>query len=146
MLRDYQIQTLFKYAQEIEDSLKAKAPNFTGDLRNSIKFEVNNDATGFSIFMNDYGKFVDEGVNGTEVSRGSSFSFGTKRPPIASVSSFAKSIGANPDALATSIWKKGIRPTHFIQESIDSVIVDRLADELAESFWEDYYKENNEEK
>lgn len=96
-----------------------------GTLRRSITYEQQEGADGdIDFFMADYGKFVDDGVNGTSTSRGSQFSFkGNWKGTAFYIKPWATSKGISPFAVAKSIQKKGIKPRPFF----NSVIEQRVA-------------------
>jgi tRNA uridine 5-carbamoylmethylation protein Kti12 len=121
-------QTLQQFANELVQELKQNAPKNTGALSNSIKTIVTDDS--LTIEMAGYADFVNKGINGKENNRGSIYSFRNKKPPISSISSYAKSIGANPYALQKSIYKNGIKPSLFIDNTITDKKIDELADKL----------------
>jgi len=97
-----------------------------GTLKRSIIYEQDKTPDAdISFFMADYGKFVDEGVNGINQSRGSQFSF--RQTSIKGVAyhikGWASSKGIqNPWGVATNIVKEGIKPRPFF----DSVIQSRI--------------------
>lgn len=99
---------------------------YKGTLKRSISYEQGKDVDGdIEFFMADYGKFVDQGVNGTQVTRGSKFNF--RQTSIKGVAyhikPWATSKGIqNPWGVATNIVKKGIKPRPFF----DSVIQSRI--------------------
>jgi len=121
-------QTLQQFANELVQELKQNAPKNTGALSNSIKTIVTDDS--LTIEMAGYADFVNKGINGKENNRGSIYSFRNKKPPISSISSYAKSIGANPYALQKNIYKNGIKPSLFIDNTITDKKIDELADKL----------------
>ena len=99
---------------------------YKGTLKRSIFYEQDNTTDGdIEFFMADYGKFVDQGVNGINQARGSQFSF--RQTSIKGVAyhikPWADSKGIqNPWGVATNIVKKGIKPRPFF----DSVIQSRV--------------------
>lgn len=97
---------------------------FQKNLYDSIGLNQDDTLDGNITFkMTDYGKFLDEGVNGTENLFGSQFSFqGNWRGTGAAIQDWATSKGLNPWATAKSIQKKGIEPRKFF----NSVIEERL--------------------
>lgn len=133
------------YIDTITETLKQNTPVNTGKLKGSVTTNVRPSKDGATIEfeMLKYGEFLDKGVNGIEVSHGSPYSF-KKRPPAGAFKSYAGSIGGG-FAIATSIYKKGIRPRNFIQPVIDNKI-QGLADIIAEGIWEDFFNENNKNK
>jgi len=135
-------KTLERYATLIEDTLKGEAPSFSGALKESIKsqIEFNDQGTAnVSVYMADYGNYINEGVNGTMLSRGSRFSYRDKMPPVSALQAWANAKGINPWALRYSIYTKGIKQNPFIQRSFDDGTLDRMAADIAESVWTDFY-------
>jgi hypothetical protein len=135
-------KTLEKYAALVEESLKEQAPSFSGSLRDSIKSEIEFNEAGtanVSVYMADYGNYINEGVNGTLLSRGSRFSYKDKMPPISALQGWAKAKGINPWALRYSIYTKGIKKNPFVERSFEDGTLDRMATDIAESVWTDFY-------
>lgn len=93
-----------------------------GTLRRSISYEQEDTLDGnIEIFMADYGKFIDEGVNGTVQNRGSKFQFsGNYKGTAYALTAWATAKGLNRFAVARSIQKKGIRPRRFFNDVIAS--------------------------
>ena len=140
-------RTLQEYSDYFEQTLKDNAPVNTGKLAESINSEVAFDENGnvdLDITMNEYGLFINAGVNGVTVSRGSIYSYRDKKPPISALKGWAESKNINVYALQNSIYNKGIRAQPFIDESINDANVRRMADDLANNLWNDYSDlENN---
>ena len=70
--------------------------NDTKKLYNSIKGEVSvikNNAFSLSFFMEDYGKFQDKGVSGTEKKYDTPYSYKSKMPPVEPLAKWAKRKG-----------------------------------------------------
>ena len=119
---------------------------WSGKLLESINGSVEFDDGEWNFFldMEEYGEFIDEGVNGTEKSWGSRFSYTTKKPPINKIKSWASSKGLNPWAVQQSIFKKGIKPVKFFENVLDkelSKMVDYLAEASATSLLNDFGEE-----
>lgn len=134
-------KTLQMYSDLFEKTLKDNAPSHSGDLINSIKSEVSFTEQGnvdLEVSMLQYGSFIDEGVNGISINRGSRFSFTNKRPPLSSLENWAKSKGINKYALQQSLFIKGIKPQKFIEKSVDDNLIRRMADDIAQSVWTDF--------
>jgi hypothetical protein len=95
-------------------------------LLNSIRFEQDGTLDGEIEFkMTEYGKFIDEGVNGTSTSVGSQFSFrGKWKGTAEAIKPWADSKGINPYAVAKSIQKEGIKPRRFFNSVIESRLPD----------------------
>jgi len=96
-------------AESIEDVLEVKRAELIAELRQSLQ-DVNRVSTGalqssidvnytktdngylFALIMDDYWKYVDEGVNGTMVKHGSTFSYkrNGKKIPIQAMTDFVR--------------------------------------------------------
>jgi hypothetical protein len=95
-------------------------------LLNSIRFQQDDSLDGEIDFkMTEYGKFIDEGVNGTSNSVGSQFTFrGNWKGTALAIKPWADSKGINPYAVAKSIQKSGIKPRRFFNSVIESRLPD----------------------
>jgi hypothetical protein len=124
------------------ERLNNTAPKNTGALANSLEptIEITEDGISIGIDALNYAKFQDMGVNGTEVTYNSPFTF-SKKPSIDGLKGFATQIGVSPFALSNSIFKKGIRPTFFATNNIDSE-VGNLGDAVIDGMWEDFFEDN----
>lgn len=113
--------TLSTYIDRLENELKSAAPRQTGALADSIQATIDFEKGGFTVNveMLDYGLFQDQGVNGTEKRWGSPYSFKSKTPPANAFNAPTLSAGF---AIARSIFKEGIKPTHFIDRTIDKYL------------------------
>jgi hypothetical protein len=140
-----QTQSLNNFIGSYIDKLKATAPKNTGTLSNSFTGEFSVANGGFEVGIDAvaYAKFVDAGVNGTEVNRGSIFSFSNKMVPIASVQNIADSIGVSPYAIAKSIQRNGIKPSLFGTNTVETE-VNNLGDDMAKATWDDFQTDNKE--
>jgi hypothetical protein len=106
---------------EMQNRLKGDGKIATGHLSESIEYTLGqNKQTGITLafVMEDYGKFVDKGVNGVERRRGSPYSFkkltvGGKMLQQIGRWKKLKGIKASEWAIAKNIKKKGIAPTQF---------------------------------
>lgn len=135
-------KTLEKYASLLEETLKSEAPSFSGSLANSITGKIEFDAAGTAnvgIYMAEHGDYINEGVNGTILNRGSRFSYKDKMPPISALQAWANAKGINPWALRYSIYTKGIKRNPFIERSFSDGTLDKMANDIAESIWTDFY-------
>lgn len=135
-------QSIQAYINAMVEDIKSEAPNNTGALRNSIKSDIkfNNDGYEVGIEMLNYGEFQDKGVNGTERSWGSPYSF-RKQIPSSSFSGYSNSISGQ-FAIARSVMKKGIRPKNFIEPNIDPKL-DGLANLTADEIWNELVKKHS---
>ena len=113
--------TIQTYITRFESALKAAAPKQSGALSNSIEATIDFEKGGFkvNVAMLDYGVYQDQGVNGTVTKWGSPYSFKDKAPP---ANAFGAPTLSQGFAIARSIFKKGIKPTHFIDETIDKYL------------------------
>ena len=119
-------KSIREVAKDYEKHLKSLVPTESGSLKNSIKAIVKED--GLIAEALSYIDFVDKGVNGTENNRGSIYSYTSKRPPIDAL----RSISDNPYAMATSIYKKGIKPQLFLEKAEESIDLDRIIEGYGE--------------
>lgn len=113
-----------------------------------------------TVVAEDYWKYINYGVNGTEVSRGSSMSFTSKGPPRAAMLQYIKDKAITELAYTTregqrivkplndeksrngaayvfsqSVKRKGIRKTPFIDDAFSDEEVDRLT-KLLSDIWQ----------
>ncbi len=145
------------YIDAMVEEIKADAPVSSGDLRNSIQSDIVLDENGYivNILMNEYGEFQDKGVNGTEISWGSPFSFKKMMSPslldkwivkkgIAPRGSGGEFLSRSglKFAIARSIMIKGIRPKNFIEPNIDPKL-EGLANLTAEEIWDNFVEQEN---
>jgi hypothetical protein len=138
MQKNNQLTTINKFLNSLIDYLKDNTPRNTGSLANSYRGDA--DINGVEIYGLNYFKFVEEGVNGTEKSWGSPYSFTNKMIPISAIKGFADAKGINPYALQKSIFKNGLRPRDIITSNLDGK-VDNFGDDLIESIWDDFAEE-----
>jgi len=129
------------YIDSISDDLRIAAPELSGDLKNSIEAIVVPSSSGAQIQfdMLYYGRFIDQGVNGINVSWGSPYSFRDKMPPSSAFSSYTSDL-SEQFAIAASVYRNGIRPRDFIQPVIDDKI-EGLSDLIAGTIWENFFNE-----
>ncbi len=109
--------------QEIETRLHNAGKEASGKLLSSIRYDVieRNHSIILRWFMEDYGKFVDKGVQGAESGRAgdggkSIYKFKDKMPPPKSIKSWLKLKGIPESAsflIRRSIYRFGITPTNF---------------------------------
>jgi hypothetical protein len=134
-------QQIQEYIDSIVVLLKQETPTNTGDLRNSIDAEVIPSSNGaqIEISMSYYGKFIDQGVNGIQVSWGSPYSFRDKMPPASAFSSYTSDL-SEQFAIAASVYRNGIQPRDFIQPVIDQKM-EGLGDLIAGTIWENFFNE-----
>lgn len=120
-----------------------------GALYDSISsnVEVFKNSIAVEILMEHYGKFVDQGVSGNERKFNTPFSFRDKMPPPSVFNKWIlqKKIAPRDEkgkfvkrrsmqfAIAKSIQKRGIKPTKFFSDAVESAL-SRLPDTIAEAY------------
>jgi hypothetical protein len=119
----------------IKARIEAENAIFSSDLLNSITATPDETLDGnISFKMTDYGKFIDEGVNGLQQSQGSEYSFrGNWKGTAAAIEPWATAKGLNPWAVARSIQDKGITPRRFFKSVIEARL-DDLALDLEQAY------------
>ena len=135
-------KALTKFAKDVvqqsRSRLTKQKKNATKGLYDSIGYEldVSKKGTSFSLSfeMEDYGKFIDQGVSGTEQKYNTPFAYTSKAPPPAVFSGWAKARGIKPRDKKTGkfitnkafgfiisrhIFKQGQEPTKFFTTSFE---------------------------
>jgi hypothetical protein len=94
---------------------------FSRGLIDSIGLNQDDTLDGNITFkMADYGKFLDEGVNGTSVQQGSQYSFrGNWKGTAMALTDWANAKGFNKWALAHKIQRDGLEPRRFFTSVIE---------------------------
>lgn len=120
--RDWGIETV----AAIQRAIESEGAQFSNELFNSITYVQEDTLDGDITFkMADYGRFVDEGVNGLLTTWNSPYSFrGNWAGTAAAIQDWAQAKGLNQWSLGRSIQNKGIKPRKFFK----SVIENRLPD------------------
>jgi hypothetical protein len=146
MKQDKQLKTIREFLNKFTNEIKNRMPSNTGNLKNSLQGNLVFIDSKFNISINamSYATFQDQGVNGTEISYGSPYSF-TSYPNVDALTPYANSKGINPYALATSLYRKGIKPKGFVSNYIDDD-TEELANNVTDSVWEDFYDDNKNKK
>jgi len=106
----------------IKEKIAQENAIFSSDLQNSITFTQDTTLDGdVNFIMNDYGQFVDEGVNGLAQQWGSPYSFkGNWKGTAMAVTDWAAAKGLNKWALGHSIQREGIKPRRFFKSVIET--------------------------
>jgi len=119
----------------IQRAIEAEGAQFSNELFNSISYTQDDTLDGdISFTMADYGKFVDEGVNGLLQSWGSQYQFrGNWKGTAVAIKDWAAAKGLNQWALGHSIQKEGIKPRKFFNSVIESRLPD-LATGLEQAY------------
>ena len=133
------------WAEELRNQLRKAGKDASGRLIKSIKAEAIVTAmdAGIIVYGEDYLKFVDMGVSGTEMPQpGTPYKYSKtgKMPPIREIQQWIRIKNIQPRsgmtpqglpfAIQRSIWKYGIRPTDVLQKTISSMKSNRRATEL----------------
>tara|TARA_R110000772_G_scaffold31754_3_gene78083 strand:+ start:9493 stop:9993 length:501 start_codon:yes stop_codon:yes gene_type:complete len=150
-------KALSNFGQAIVDTaranLKSSGKVSTGNLYRSLDWSIDvSKETKFTleIEMADYGEIIDKGINGTEVSHGSPFSYTNKRPPSSAFDGWSVRKGIAPRdskgkflkrkslsyIIAKSVFEKGIKPSFFFTKAFNKEF-NSLPDEVAFAYSED---------
>jgi hypothetical protein len=108
---------------------------WNGELLDSINYVQDETLDGNITFkMTEYGKFIDEGVNGLNNSVGSQYSYrGNVAGMGAALKPWADSKGLNPWAVAWTLQKEGLQPRRFFNDVI-AVRLESLAKDLEKAY------------
>ena len=150
-LRDF-AERVIKNARR---SLKRNKKNASGDLYNSLDYELNVHKNSFSLqfFMMPYGTYIDEGVSGKSKKYNTPYRFGSgnfkgqgnkwdsnikqwiKQKGIRGRDAKGRFIKADSLSflIRRSIYDKGIKPTHFFSTPFQNAYK-RLSSDLLNSF------------
>ena len=135
--------------QQSRSNLTKGDKNVNKNLYNSLDKEIEVGANSFRLafLMEDYGKFQDKGVSGTERKYNTPFSYKSKRPPLKPITDWIKnrrfqfrqkngkfmSYQSTAFLVRNSIFKKGIKPSLFFTKPFQKAF-ERLPDELVEAY------------
>jgi hypothetical protein len=135
VLQDAKRQWGIETVQAIKNALTESGSIWQGTLLDSIGLNQDDTLDGNITFkMEEYGKFIDEGVNGSETSWGSEFSFrGNWKGTGAAIKPWADSKGLNAWAVAKSIQKRGIEPRRFFKSVIETRLPN-LGEKIGEAY------------
>ena len=130
------IQILNNLIERYKTVLKENGKVASGDLLNSIKGEVrvDNNIYKFVINLNDYWKYLENGVNGTAVDNVSIHSFNGKTVNIDAIEKWITVKGIVPHSInnkvpstkqlayviSRSIARNGIKSGHYLKNSLQS--------------------------
>jgi len=142
-----ELELFKKYVIENSKSnlLKAKK-KASGRLYDSIDVEQTT-SLSLNFIMEEYGEYLDKGVNGKKKKWGAPFSYTNKMPPTKSLDKWLVLKGIAPRdkngkfinrqslkfAIAKNIYNKGIKPTLFFTKPFEKGF-DRLDNKLIEAF------------
>jgi len=135
--------------QQSRSNLTKGDKNVNKKLYNSLDNEIEVGANSFRLafLMEDYGKFQDKGVSGTEKKYNTPFSYKSKKPPLRPITDWVKnrrfqfrqkngkfmSYQSTAFLVRNSIFKKGIKPSLFFTKPFEKAF-ERLPDELVEAY------------
>ena len=130
------IQILNNLIEKYKTLLKEDNKVASGDLLNRIKGEVrvDNNIYTFVINLNDYWKYLENGVNGTAVDNGSTYSFKGKTVNTDAIEKWITVKGIVPHSInnkvpstkqlayviSRSIARNGIKGGHYLKNSLQS--------------------------
>jgi len=153
MLDQFVRDELNKFAkyviQQARTNLTKGTKNVSRDLYESLDFNIEevNGKTSLSFEMEDYGKFQDKGVSGTEKKYNTPYKYTNKMPPTRVFDKWVIRKGIAPRGtggafakrqslkflIARSIYKKGIRPSLFFTKPFEAAFK-RLPDDLVKAY------------
>lgn len=98
----------------------------TGNLINSVNYRVNEKGENWTLtlYSEDYLKFVDKGVSGTQRKYNTPYSYRTKKPPISVIKQWVRTKGIPDEAafpIQNKIFRFGLKPTNVINKSIREI-------------------------
>ena len=132
--------------ERLRKSLDERASSGTSQmLRQSIEpqaIQTTDNGLSVEIVMEDYYKFIDEGVQGVggekksggifeQVAPNSPFSYKQEnKPSVKHFEQWANGKGLNPFAVRESVFRKGIKPNLFYSDVMTEQWIDELVDRL----------------
>lgn len=135
--------------QQAKSNLSKNDKNVDKKLYNSLEKEIEVGANSFRLAfsMEDYGKFQDKGVSGTERKFNTPFSYKTKRPPLKPIEGWVSkrrfqfrdkagkflSYKNTAYLVAGGILKNGIKPSLFFTKPFEKSFK-KLPDEIVEAY------------
>ena len=141
-----ELERFFKdVIKESRKNLKAKNKLASKDLYNNMSFDVKQNKNSFeaSLNMEDYAKFVDQGVKGVSSGKSlSGFKYTNKKPPLKFIRTWLKrksgafrSRGLNSAAfmVQNAIYQRGLKPTEFYSKPFEKEFK-TLPQELIEAY------------
>jgi hypothetical protein len=142
--------------QQSRSNLTKQRKNVDKNLYNSLNFEKNVSKNSFqlSFMMEDYGKFQDKGVSGTEKKYDTVFKYTNKMPPVKPLIEWVskrrfqfrnKSTGkfmsykSTGFLVAKGIYKNGIKPSLFFTKPFEKAF-QTMPDEVVKAYGLDVEK------
>lgn len=145
MLKE-ELDAFFK--QVVRDSkknLKANGAIASKDLYNSLKYQVKESKNSFeaSLFMEDYGTFINYGVKGTKSGKSlKGYKYTNKKPPLRFLRTWLKQksgrfrsrdLTSQAFRVQNIVYQRGIKPTEFYSKPFEKAFRS-LPDELIEAY------------
>lgn len=98
----------------------------SGQLERSINYRVSQkqDDWVLTLFAEDYLKFVDKGVSGTQRRYNTPYAYTTRKPPISVIKQWVRLKGMPDEAafpIQNKIFRFGLKPTNVINKSIREI-------------------------
>lgn len=117
------------YVKTLKQQLLLTQPfpkNATGKLQNSINYKLvqKEDNWSLELLSEDYLKFVDKGVSGTQRRYNTPYSYKTKKPPISVIQQWTRVKGIPQEAaypIQNKIFRFGLKPTNVINKTIREI-------------------------
>jgi len=117
------------YVKTLKQQLNSTQPfpkRATGKLINSINYRVTEkgDDWTLTLLSEDYLKFVDKGVSGTQRKYNTPYSYRQKKPPISVIKQWTRVKGIPEEAaypIQNKIFRFGLKPTNVINKSIREI-------------------------
>jgi len=144
---DYLLEFRDLVIKQAKDNLAQQGKNSSGNLSESINIDVKvmENSIGIYVDMEDYGKFVDQGVNGKFSAYATPYSFKNKMPPPSKLDKWIVRRGIAPRdengkllprkilqfLIARSIFRNGIKPSLFFTKAFEEaykILPDELID------------------
>ena len=136
--------------QQSKTRLSKQKKNATKDLYNSLSYDtkVSKNSFEMSFSMEDYGEYIDKGVNGINKKYNAPFSYTTKAPPPNVFKKWSKARGIKPRDKTTGkfitheafgfimsrhIFRNGQKPTNFFTKSFEQQF-QKLPDDIVKAF------------
>ena len=136
--------------QQSRTRLSKQKKNATKDLYNSLSYDtkVSKNSFEMSFSMEDYGEYIDKGVNGINKKYNAPFSYTTKAPPPNVFKKWSKARGIKPRDKTTGkfitheafgfimsrhIFRNGQKPTNFFTKSFEQQF-QKLPDDIVKAF------------
>jgi hypothetical protein len=132
------LKSTVKWLNNYVQKLKIRVPKQSRALSKSIKGKVKENNTGVDVEVGglEYFQYLDQGVNGLKVNRGSQFSYRDKMPPPSAFKAYSNSLGGQ-FAIAKSIQENGIKPRGFFTDNVEDDFKN-LSTSVMEDLWDNF--------